>query len=187
VLELGYNYLATSLLPDLATPHLKALSHRVRESTSVSTLDGADIVYVARAHMHRIMTVNIGVGTRLPAYATSMGRAILAFQSAEVLDEVLASSSFDALTPYTVTSPGELQVKLAEIRKQGWSLVDQELELGLRSIAAPLRDRRGEVVAAVNISTRSSAGTIAATVRELREPLLNTVAEIEADLRVSAL
>jgi len=140
VLRLGTAYLSGLGLPQIAQPHLERLSAQLGESTSAAVLDGDEIVYVARVATRRIMTVGITVGTRFPAYATSMGRVLLA-----------------GLTGRTVVDPEALRSELDLVRQQGWALVDQELEAGLRSVAAPLRDRDGDVVAAVNVSTSTHA------------------------------
>ncbi len=186
LLELGYAYLSSLTLPDIATPHLEKLSERVSESSSVAVLDGADIVYVARVATRRIMSATIRVGTRFPAYATSMGRAILAHAEPAALDAYLAqatpSGTLAALTPRTITDPQDLRAALADVREQGWALVDQELEDGLRSVAAPLRDGTGRVVAAVNVSAPVRRGEIAEILRHALPPLLKAAAAIEADL-----
>jgi IclR family pca regulon transcriptional regulator len=186
ILDLGYAYLSSLSLPDVAEPHLERLVAEVHESSSVSVLDGEDIVYVARVPTSRIMTVSINVGTRFPAYATSMGRVLLAALGEEELDAYLAHVELRPLSPRTVTSPESLRAELAKVRRQGWAMVDQELEEGLRSVGAPIRDRAGKTVAALNLSAHASRRTIAATRRELVPPLLATAARIEADLRASS-
>jgi IclR family pca regulon transcriptional regulator len=186
VLELGYAYLSSLTLPEVAEPHLERLVGEVRESSSVSVLDGEDIVYVARVPVSRIMTVAINVGTRFPAYATSMGRVMLAGMPEEELAEYLATVRLDRLSSHTITSPDALRAELDRVRRQGWATVDQELEEGLRSVAAPLRDRTGRVVAAVNLSAHASRTTGDIVRRRLVPPLLATAARIEADLRVAA-
>jgi len=181
VLELGYAYLSSLSLPEIAEPHLERLAARVRESSSVSVLDGDDIVYVGRVPTSRIMRVAINVGTRFPAYATSMGRVLLA--ALDDLDDYLARLEIRPLTPHAIATPEELRAELERVREQGWALVDQELEEGLRSLAAPIRDAGGRVVAAVNVSAHASRAPLAAVRRELLPPLLETAANIEADLR----
>jgi IclR family pca regulon transcriptional regulator len=183
VLELGYAFLSSLSLTDVAEPHLERLVADVHESSSVSVLDGEDIVYVARVPTSRIMTVAINVGRRFPAYATSMGRVLLAELGDEALDAYLESVALRPLSPRTVTSAEALRSELAKVRRQGWALVDQELEEGLRSVAAPIRGRSGETVAAMNISAHASRMTIEAARRTLVPPLLATAARIEADLR----
>lgn len=182
LLELGYAYLSSLTLPEIALPHLQELSEEVGESSSVAVLDGADIVYVARVAAHRIMSAAIHVGTRFPAYATSLGRAILAHAEPAALDAYLASTPLTPLTSRTVTRSRDLRTELAQVRDQGWALVDQELEEGLRSVAAPLRDGTGRVVAAVNVSAPVRRGEIAEILEHLLPPLLKAAVAIESDL-----
>jgi IclR family pca regulon transcriptional regulator len=185
VLELGYAFLSSMTLPEVAQPHLERLSAEVHESSSVSLLEGTEIVYVARVAVSRIMTVTINVGTRFPAYATSMGHALLAGLDAAALDRYLEEANLERLTAHTLTSPAALRAELAEVRAQGWAMVDQELEEGLRSVAAPIRDRSGTVVAAVNVSTHAGRTTRESVREEMVPPLLAAAQRIEADLAVS--
>ncbi|GAA5159216.1 MULTISPECIES: IclR family transcriptional regulator [Amycolatopsis] len=182
VLELGYSFLSSMTLPEVAQPHLERLSAEVRESSSVSVLEGTDIVYVARVAVSRIMTVSINVGTRFPAYATSMGHVLLAGLDAPELEKYLAETRLDRLTSHTLTEPEALRAELEAVRRLGWALVDQELEEGLRSIAAPIRDRQGRVVAAVNVSTHASRTTREQVAEEMLPRLLATARRIEGDL-----
>jgi IclR family transcriptional regulator, pca regulon regulatory protein len=186
VLELGYAYLSGLSLPEVAEPHLEALVAEVNESSSVSVLDGPDIVYVARVPTSRIMTVAISVGTRFPAYATSMGRVLLAGLSEDALSEYLAGIAIKPLTAHTIGSTAALRAELTKVRVQGWALVDQELEEGLRSVAAPIRDRSGHTVAAVNVSAHASRTTLESMRRDLVPPLLATAARISVDLPASS-
>lgn len=183
VLELGYAYLSTLPLRDIAQPHLDSLTATVHESSSLAVLDGDDVVYVARAAASRITAVTISVGTRLPAYATSLGRVLLAGLTRPALDEYLRTARPRPLTDRTITDPAELRRAIDVVRSQGFAIVDQELESGLRSVAAPVRDRFGTVTAAVNVSTL--AARVSADV--LRHRLVPTVmaaaARIEADAR----
>ena len=185
ILELGYAYLSSLSLTEVAEPHLERLVAEVHESSSVSVLDGEDIVYVARVPTARIMAVSINVGTRFPAYATSMGRVLLSRLPDEELEAYLARVELVPLSPRTLTSVEMLRVELAKVRSQGWALVDQELEEGLRSIAAPIRDRTGRTIAAVNVSAHASRMTIDEGRRRLVPAVLATAARIEADLRVA--
>ena len=157
VLELGYAYLSALSLPEIAAPHLRRLSETVGESTSVAVLDGPDIVYVARVQARHIMNVAISVGTRFPAHATSMGRVLLS----ELPDDQVRARCEAALAHpparRTVTTLDGLRHRLAEVRRSGWADVDQELEAGLRSVAVPIRDARGQITAAVNVSMRVGA------------------------------
>jgi IclR family pca regulon transcriptional regulator len=186
VLELGYAYLSSLSLPEVAEPHLEALVAEVNESSSVSVLDGGDVVYVARVPVSRIMTVAISVGTRFPAYATSMGRVLLAGLGDEDLDSYLAKLRLDRLTARTVGSTVALRAEVAKVRSQGFSLVDQELEEGLRAVAAPIRDRAGRVVASLNISAHASRTSLESMRRNFVPPLLAAAARISADLPAAA-
>ena len=182
ILELGYAYLSSLTLPEVAMPHLEELVEEVRESSSVSELDGEDVVYIARVPTKRIMTMTISVGTRFPAYATSMGRVLLAAQPEDWLERYLAAVSLHGLTGRTITSPGGLRQELRKIRGRGWALVDQELEEGLRSLAAPIRNGDGTVVAAINVSTHAGRRSLESIVRDLLHPLLATAERIGRDL-----
>ncbi|QYX76211.1 IclR family transcriptional regulator domain-containing protein [Streptomyces akebiae] len=185
VLELGYAYLSSFTLPDLAEPHLERLAAQVGESSSLCVLDGDDIVYVARVSASRIMTATITVGTRFPAHVTSVGRVILAHLPDEEIDARLARADLVPLTRRTLTSADQLRAELRRVRRQGYALVDQELEEGLRSVAVPVRDRDAEVVAAVNIPVHAGRTSVEAVRRDLLPHLLATVARIEADLCVT--
>lgn len=183
ILELGYAYLSSLSLPEVAMPHMEALVAQVHESCSMSVLDGDEVVYVARVPTKRIMTVGISVGTRFPAYATSMGRVLLAGQPAQWLDDYLAKADLKPLTRRTITDPAKLRGVLAKIATQGYAIVDQELEEGLRSLAAPIHGENGQVIAAVNVSAHASRGSSEVIRRELLPPLLETAKRIEEDLR----
>ncbi|WP_417218272.1 IclR family transcriptional regulator domain-containing protein [Arthrobacter sp.] len=158
VLQLGYAFLSGHTLTELIEPVLEELSSRLNESASASVLDGADVVYIARVHTRRIMRVGIAVGSRFPAYATSMGRVLLAHLDHAALDAALAARPLEALTPTTLTDPSALRRELAAVRDQGWCLVDQELEVGLRSIAVPVMSPDGTVAAALNVSMSTMPG-----------------------------
>ena len=183
VLELGYAYLSGLALPDVAEPHLEELSARLHESSSISVLDGHHIVYIARVATKRIMTVAISVGTRFPAYAASMGRVLLTALSAEELDRYLAEATFEAFTERTVTDPEQLRQIIAEVGRDGYSIVDQELEEGLRAIAVPIHDSSGAVTAAINVSAHASRLSPDAMRAQLLPALLETARNIEADLK----
>ena len=186
VLELGYSYLSGLPLPEVATPHLEDLAARLHESSSVSVLDGHHIVYVARVSTKRIMTVAISVGTRFPAYATSMGRVLLAAMADDELDRYLAEATFDRLTSRTVTDPGRLRAIVGEVARQGYAIVDQELEEGLRAVAAPIRGAAGVGTAAINVSAHASRVSMAAMRGQILPALLETAHQIEADLKAQS-
>jgi IclR family pca regulon transcriptional regulator len=183
ILELGYAYLSSLSLPEVAQPHMEELVAKVHESCSVSVLDGTDVVYVARVPTRRIMTVAISVGTRFPAFATSMGRVLLAAQPNDRIEAYLASGVIQQYTDFTVTDADKLRTVLAKVRTQGYCLVDQELEKGLRSIAVPIHDADGTVIAAMNVSLHVSGGTAEEIRRDILPQLRATAAEIEQDLR----
>jgi IclR family pca regulon transcriptional regulator len=183
VLELGFSYLASLSIPSVIQPHLEQLSAQVNESASAAVLDSTDIVYVARAATQRIMSVNISLGTRFPAYATSMGRVLLAWLEPDAIRSALAHSKLEARTSKTLTNPVELLVALDKVRADGWASVDGELEEGLFSIAAPVRNADGAVVAALNISMSASTLKPERVRDELLPELLATAAAVSADLR----
>jgi len=183
VLELGYAYLSGLALPDVAAPHMEEMVARLHESSSISVLDGQHVVYVVRVPTKRIMTVAISVGTRFPAYATSMGRVLLAALPAEELERYLADATLAPLTDRTVTDPARLRALLAQVAQQGYSIVDQELEEGLRAVAAPIRGAPDVGTAAINVSAHASRVSMVALREQILPVLLETAAQIEADLR----
>jgi IclR family pca regulon transcriptional regulator len=186
VLELGFAYLSALGLPELAQPHMERLVEQVHESSSVSVLDGESVVYVARVPTRRIMNVVISVGTRFPAYATSMGRVLLAGLEAQACAELLDRIQLAPLANVRITTREQLEAELEAVRRQGYAIVDQELESGLRSVAAPIRDRRDRVVAAINLAVQASRVSVAEIRESLLGPLLETAAAIERDLGASA-
>jgi IclR family transcriptional regulator, pca regulon regulatory protein len=183
ILELGYAYLSSLSLPEVAQPHMEALVAEVNESSSISVLDDLDIVYVVRVPTRRIMSITLAVGTRLPAYATSMGRVLLADLPAPELDERLSRLQPRPLTARTVTDTAALRAILAAVGRQGYAAVDQELEDGLRSLALPVRDGGGRAVAALNVSVHSSRASMTTLRREFLPAARRTVEAIESDLR----
>jgi len=183
VLELGYAYLSGLALPEVAAPHLEELVAKLHESSSISVLDGHHIVYVVRVPTKRIMTVAISVGTRFPAFATSMGRVLLAALPDDQFERYLAEAEFEQLTARTVTDPGRLRAIVREVARQGYAIVDQELEEGLRAVAAPVRGGAGVGTAAINVSAHASRVSMAAMRSEILPALLETVRQIEADLQ----
>ncbi|QRM33159.1 IclR family transcriptional regulator [Microvirga sp. VF16] len=151
VLRLGTACLATMPLPQLVQPWLDQLSEELGESSSVSILDGSDIVYVARAAQKKVMSISLMPGSRLPAYCTSMGRVLLAALPEVEAQAILMQAPLPARTPHTITDVEALMGALARIRAEGFAVVDQEVELGLRSIAVPLLNARDKTVAALNL------------------------------------
>jgi IclR family pca regulon transcriptional regulator len=180
VLELGYAYLSGLALPDVAAPHMEELVARLHESCSISVLDGQHVVYVVRVPTKRIMTVAISVGTRFPAYATSMGRVLLAALPPAELERYLAEAKLEPLTDRTVTDADRLRELVAE---QGYAIVDQELEEGLRAVAAPIRGAADVGMAAINVSAHAARVSMEALRENILPALLETAAQIEADLR----
>jgi IclR family transcriptional regulator, pca regulon regulatory protein len=185
VLELGFRYLSALTLPEIAQPHLEHLAASIHESTSASVLDGTDIVYVARVPTRRIMSVRINIGTRFPAYATSMGRVLLSVIAPEELAHHLPGGDTEGFTPHTITSRAALESELIKVRNQGYAIVDQELEVGLRSIAVPIRHASGTVIAAINVSTTATSHTLASIHEELLPPLKLAAQRISDDLAAS--
>ncbi|HEY4134660.1 MAG TPA: IclR family transcriptional regulator C-terminal domain-containing protein [Alphaproteobacteria bacterium] len=153
VLNLGYAYLSSIPWWEVAQRYMEEVSAAIEESCSAAVLDGTDIVYVARVATRRIMTMTIGIGSRMPAYATSMGRVLLAHQEPEWLEEFFAKAPFEPITDKTVVQKDALRKLLSEVKLQGYCIVDQELENGVRSIAVPLFDRSGRCQAAINVGT----------------------------------
>lgn len=185
ILELGYAYLSSQGLPALAQPHLEALSRTIDESCSLSVLEGSDIVYVARASVRRIMSANITIGTRFPAYATSMGRVLLAHLPRPQLDRYFHETTLTPLTEHTITDVAQLRAELTTVRNEGWCIVDQELDIGLRSLAAPIHDAHGTVIGAVNVSTQIANHDERSLHETLLPALLDSCEEISADVQAS--
>jgi IclR family pca regulon transcriptional regulator len=178
VLRLGIGCLAAMPLPRLVQPALDRLSGEIGESTSVSILDGADIVYVARAAQKRVMSITLMPGSRLPAYCTSMGRVLLAALAPSAARETLDGTARIARTERTVTNVDRLMALLEETSRQGFALIDQEVEIGLRSIAVPLVDARGRTVAALNVGLAASAEPPSTLV----ERFLPSLRQVQADM-----
>jgi len=160
VLDLGFTFLSTMRLPEIARSIMEEVVATVRESCSITVLDGMDIVYLARVPAQRIMSISLSVGARLPAYATSMGRVLLAGLDQASIDRYLSEVIPQPLTPRTVTSKEQLRRILGKVREQGWAILDQETEVGIRSVAAPIRDYTGRTIAAINISSHASRVTM---------------------------
>jgi IclR family pca regulon transcriptional regulator len=182
VLELGYAYLSSLSLPEVAMPHMETLVAQVNESCSISVLDETDIVYVARVPTRRIMSITLAVGTRLPAFVTSMGRVLLAGLPDDELEQRLDRIEVVPLTAYTVKDMDALRTTLATVRGQGYAATDQELEEGLRSLAVPIRNTSGTVIAALNLSVHASRASMTALRRDFLPLALRTAGAIEEDL-----
>ena len=171
ILDLGFAYLTSMPLWNSAGSVMEELVEQVHESSSAAVLDRTEIVYVVRVPTHKIMAINLSIGSRLPAYCTSMGRVLLSGLEEEQLDAVLAESDLRAHTPRTLTDPDDLLRAISVVRQQGWAVVDQELEGGLISLSAPIRNRQGRIIAAVNISGNAQRKSAKQMVKAFLEPL----------------
>jgi IclR family pca regulon transcriptional regulator len=178
ILDLGYTYLSTLKIPRVAPPFMDELVEKLHESCSISLLDGSDIVYVSRKEADRIMSINLVVGSRLPAYATSMGKVLLAYRSPRQLNAYLAAKPLRALTDRTVTNTTEFRKLIGRVREQGWAITDGDLEEGVRSVAAPIFDRSPEAVAAISVSVHADR----VSVQELKKVHLPTLLEAAAGI-----
>jgi IclR family pca regulon transcriptional regulator len=183
VLNLGHSYLAATPLPRLIQPFLEELSHATSESTSAAVLEGTDILYVARASTRRVMSINLGAGARLPAYCTSMGRTLLAAMPREEAQAILDRSDIVAYTERTKADMASITTELAVIAAQGFAVIDQELELGLCSIAVPLFNAAGQVVAAINIGAQSARAPTSRMIAHFLPLMRKVQAEVRPLLR----
>lgn len=180
VIGLGYAYLSSLNVTAVARPLMEALTDQVRESTTLSALDGVDVVYLDRVHRHRISSLTLAVGTRLPAHATSSGHVLLADLNASALADYFAKAELKALTDRTITTEVGLMERLKTARARGWDIVDQELEIGRLAAAAPIRDASGVVVAAVSFSCATFEHSIERITTKFLPTLLATAQEISA-------
>lgn len=182
VLELGYAFLSGLSLPEIAHPHLRKLATELNETAALAVLDGDDIVYVALVPSTRLAAVKINIGTRFHAYATSMGRVLLAALPLRELDDYLARVHLETHTERAIRTTSRLRAEIEKVREQGWALVDSELEEGLRGAAAPVRDRAGRTIAAANVSVHAGRMTPELVERDYVPAILRTARLIEADL-----
>ncbi len=184
MLSLSHTYTTSSTLSQSAQPILERMSSLYRESFSVATLDGNEIVYIARTVVpSRVMAVDLHIGSRLPAYCTSMGRVLLAYLPTEQLEQYLAKAELTPHTTRTITSVEKLRLALRNVRRLGYALVDQELEVGLRSLAVPVYAPNGKVVATVNLSGNAPRMPVFDMQTHFLAPLRNAAAELGAHLR----
>ncbi|PUA18678.1 IclR family transcriptional regulator [Glaciimonas sp. PCH181] len=183
ILELGFAYLSSLPVWTQAQPVMEELVESLRQSCSAAVLDGDEIVYVLRVPAHKIMSINLGVGSRLPAYCTSMGRVLLAGLPPATLKERVASMTLTPLTPHTIVDPERLQAAIEQVRIQGWCQISEELEQGLVSLAAPIVDRNGRVVAAINISGQVNNPGPASLLEKSLPKLLAAAAKINVLVR----
>ncbi len=179
VLRLGTGCLATMPLPRIVQPWLDTLSGEIGQSVSVSILDGWEIVYVARSAQQRVMSISLMPGSRLPAYCTSMGRVILASLREEEARAILELQPLDRRTPHTRILVEEVVAELKTVRTQGYAIIDQEVEIGLRSIAVPILNARGQTVAALN----TGVAAVQADSDELRRLYLEPLLKLQKDVR----
>ncbi|WP_376747642.1 MULTISPECIES: IclR family transcriptional regulator [Comamonas] len=185
ILDLGFAYLSSQPLWNLATPLMETLADSVQESCSAAVLDGLDVVYVARVHTHKIMSTNLGLGSRLPAFWTSMGRVLLAGLPDDKLQALMAMCPREAFTRYTLLEDEALLQAIAQVRSQGWALINQELEEGLISVAAPLFNAQGQVVAAINVSGQANRTNAEEMQARIVPPLLRTAQGVSQLLRTA--
>jgi IclR family transcriptional regulator, pca regulon regulatory protein len=181
VLELGMTYINALDMWDVARPHMEKLVAQTNESTSMAQLDEGDIVYVARVAVPKIVTLSVSIGTRFPAYATSMGKVLLAAQDLNDIDFDLAGSSRSGITAKWQPTEQELLRELREVRAKGWALADQDLAPGIRSIAAGVRDGDGAVVAAVNVTVHAAETSVETLTGDYLPLLLRAAADISHD------
>jgi IclR family pca regulon transcriptional regulator len=181
VLELGVAYVRSTGLWDVARPHMEELSARTDESCSVAQLDGPDIVYVARVSVPKIVALAVQIGTRFPALQTSLGKVLLAALPPDELDHVLAEPTRSGLVPRWQPDRAERDAELREVRARGWALTDEQLTRGIRSVAAPLRDGAGRVVAALNVNTHAAETPVEHLLEHHLPLLLHAAGEISAD------
>lgn len=181
VLSIGQHYSASHGIIETAQPHLRWLAEQTDESASLAALDGTEVVYIGRVPVRRIMSIDIAIGSRVPAHATSMGRALLAWAPQQQVDQV-TDAGLRAYTKRTVTDATEFRRALRRVRDQGWSLVAEELEEGLLSVSAPIRERSGAVVAALASSTSSGRSDVDRMREEIVPLVLKCASEISADL-----
>lgn len=178
VLEIGTAGIAAQGLWDIARPHMVALVARTMESSSMSQLDGGDIVYTARVPVAKIIALSVSIGTRFPAPATSMGRVLLADLEPDELAKTLSTPSRSGVVPRVVLSADELEESLDEIRERGWALSDELLSLGIRSVAAPVRNGDGRTVAAMNVTVHAAETSIDHLTGEYLPLLLEAAAAV---------
>ncbi|HEY3034056.1 MAG TPA: IclR family transcriptional regulator C-terminal domain-containing protein, partial [Streptosporangiaceae bacterium] len=181
VLELGMSYVLSRNLWEVARPHMERLVARTHESSSIAQLDGSDIVYVARVAVPKIVALAVTIGTRFPAMQTSLGKVLLAALSPEEAERVLAEPSRSGIPPRIVFSGEERAASLREVRARGWALTDEELAAGIRSVAAPLRDGEGQVIASLNVNTHAAETPVEVLTGEYLPLLLQTAGAISAD------
>jgi IclR family pca regulon transcriptional regulator len=183
LLELGQAYLATTSVWDVVRERLARLAEEVHETASAGVLDGDDVLYVVRVPYRRIMSMNVEVGTRIPAFASSMGRVLLAALGDDAREAILQRVDLRPITPRTVATVGALRDVVAQVRAQGWCFMEQELEAGIQCVAAPVHDAAGRVTAAVTVSSHTSRLGPDEVRGRLLPALLRAAGDIDEDLR----
>ena len=184
VLDLGMSYVLSRGLWEIARPHMEALVAHTRESTSIAQLDGSDIVYVARVAVPKIVTLSVTIGTRFPAMPTSLGKVLLAALPLAEAERVLAEPSRSGITPPWRPDAAERATALREVRARGWALTDEQLAPGIRSVAVPLRDGDGKVIAALNVNSHAAETPLDLLIGKHLPLLLQTAGSISADWAV---
>jgi IclR family pca regulon transcriptional regulator len=185
VLELGMTYVLSRNLWEVARPHMERLVARTGESSSIAQLDGSDIVYVARVAVPKIITLAVTIGTRFPAMQTSLGKVLLAALPPDEAERVLAEPSRSGITPAWQPGAAERSAALRDVRARGWSLTDEQLAPGIRSVAAPVRDGDGRVIAALNVTVHAAETPVEVLTGEYLPLLLQTAGAISADWAAS--
>ncbi|MCW2935520.1 MAG: IclR family transcriptional regulator [Actinomycetia bacterium] len=181
VLDLGMSYVLARGLWEIARPHMEELVARTHESSSIAQLDGSDIVYVARVAVPKIVALRVTIGTRFPALQTSLGKVLLAALSDREVADVLAEPSRSGIAARWQPDAAERAVALREVRARGWALTDGELAPAIRSVAVPLRDGDGKVIAALNVNAHAAETSLEKLTGEYLPPLLATAGAISAD------
>lgn len=178
MLELGYAYQSSQSLTQIAQVQLEQLTDLLNESTSLVALDGTDVIYINRVHRHRITSITLAAGTRLPAHATSSGHVLLAGLTGRTLERYFETATLKPMTDRTIVDPEQLRQRIGEVRARGWDAVDQELEIGRRSLAVPVFDQHGNVTAALSLSTGTAGKSLEIMREDFLPHLLNAAKQI---------
>lgn len=184
-LELGYSFLSSQPLPQLVQPHLQKLAYDLDDSCGVTVLDGDHVVYIARITINRLVGARLSVGSRLPAYCTAGGRVLLGSLDEKQLAEYLRTARLSKLAPKTLVDRSALRTEVLRGRKQGWYITDQQIEPGVRSVAAPLHDAQGNMVAAINVSSYSTRVTLQTLQKKFVPRVLSAARAIESEMHAS--
>lgn len=178
MLELGYAYQSSQSLTQIAQAQLEQLTDVLDESTSLVALDGTDVIYINRVHRHRITSITLAAGTRLPAHATSSGHVLLAGLTGRALERYFEATTLKPLTDRTIVDPEQLRQRIGQVRARGWDAVDQELEIGRRSLAVPVFDQHGNVTAALSLSAGTAGKNLETMCEDFLPHLLNAAKQI---------